>query len=108
MVEYCVQVQFVGDVGVGFYQNFGDWLVVFIGLECYQVLVQLFFGEFCCFFGVVDQFYVIGFIVVIGVYLGFYDLFVIIDFFCFCCYFFWCIVSEVWRNWQVVISKKLF
>ena len=52
-VEHRAQVQFAGDVGAGFHQNFGDRLAVFIGLERHQALAQPLLGEFRRFLGAV-------------------------------------------------------
>ncbi len=107
-VEHRAQIQFAGDVGAGFHQNFGDRLAVFIGLERHQALAQPLLGEFRRFLGAVDQFDATGLTAATGVHLGFHDPFVTTDFLCLRRHLFRCIASEARRNRQAVISKKLF
>lgn len=108
MIDDGVEVQFFVDVGVGFYQDFVDWLVVGVGLVGYQVFVQLLLGECFGVFFVFYQFYIVCFIVVVGVYLSFDDLFVVVDFVVGFCGFFGGVYGKVFGYRQVVFSEQLF
>ncbi|MCY1228304.1 hypothetical protein D9M72_406100 [compost metagenome] len=106
-IYHGAQVQFLGDVGAGFDQDFADRLTVGVSLIGHQALAQPVGGEGLGLFLAFDQLHAARFTAAASVDLGFHDPFATTDFFAGFCGFFRGVYGKALGYGQAVFSEQL-
>ncbi|MCY1363620.1 hypothetical protein D9M69_503880 [compost metagenome] len=106
-IYHGAQVQFLGDVGAGFDQDFADRLTIGVSLIGHQALAQPVGGEGLGIFLALDQLHAARFTAAASVDLGLHNPFAATDLFAGFCGFFRGVYGKALGYGQAVFSEQL-